>query len=826
MTRWDRLSLSVINSMSAPGRGRRNSLVNLDHFESVDLILWSVRPQKFIVEWFSAIKHKFSKINSSDDKNKDADLEKHLHILSHLCEKTEQINKCKIINPQIKSKAKQAIAKVQSDLLEETDITFSQSNSIGDLKKFYCLDTRTRESGLLSQMSHTDIGLYQCLLQHSATSTMLQEAQNISDSDISRWFSKSVSYLHWIVYLLIAIFYPILEILSICPPWFFFKKLRMVLSTYPVSYFVNWGSYLWTTILLFIYQKLDGSGYKYDYVILIILWVLCLGKIKDEKEQWCSLGNANSFKKKANAYFFDKWNYIDFALLTSFIIYLVIATVSLIIKKDYDYDIKKESVKFQNFSLEIFLVEFSLDVTSVIESLEESQAIVFILLATIMCLSLLHIFAMSPVLGSATEATLIMIKWAFTYFIIVSVLWIGFYQIGLIVLPKHLPLAGQTVDDLKDLMLRNLFGLIDSEELDSMKSNSGAFFWTFYYVFMVIIVLNGLIAIMTTSLHDDMSEEVVRQRFNFIRYNLICFEGEYNFWPNPFNLLKGILDGITERMIGKIFNYSDIEDRSFDRRTEILINENDEERAGWMATYQCLKRMKDEEKLTNLISSVKISLGYLLRDNAIAFVYDENDKNLFMILAEMNNLLKNRTDIQSVLSEYFNDNWEVLHNSSNRYKSATTFHFMCKYGNIEMLKISMRWLSDAPKDFDGKTALEYSILRLKEMVNENMDYKKIEKLPIAVETQEFVKELFNLCKQYSISFYPLILEMSRVAQAFYLLKNFGNNELKRILKEDRPTREDIDSGVAPTPLHAAIEAGNDQAVQFYIEELEVDLDSK
>ena len=230
----------------------------LDEFQSLDSSLWSIRPQKFIVEWFSHIKQKFS---TADENKDDSNLQKHFHILSHLCEKTEQIKKCEKINPQMKMKAKKAVEKVQSDLLEETDITFSQPSALDDMKEFYSIDPKSRESELLKKASNTDIGLYQGLLRHSATSTMLQVCLEFSDADISSWFSKDLSFLHWLVYLLIAVFYPILEILSICPPRSVFRKLRIVLSTYPISYFVGWGSYLWTTILLFAYQFWNGESY-------------------------------------------------------------------------------------------------------------------------------------------------------------------------------------------------------------------------------------------------------------------------------------------------------------------------------------------------------------------------------------------------------------------------------------------------------------------------------------------------------------------------------------------------------------------------------------
>ena len=76
---------------------------------------------------------------------------------------------------------------------------------------------------------------------YPATSAMLEESISIGDQ-------------HWIISLMLAFFYPVLGILSIFPIWPF-KDFRILLSTYPTSFYVNWGSYLWTEIILFMYQN-------------------------------------------------------------------------------------------------------------------------------------------------------------------------------------------------------------------------------------------------------------------------------------------------------------------------------------------------------------------------------------------------------------------------------------------------------------------------------------------------------------------------------------------------------------------------------------------
>ena len=104
-----------------------------------DLDKWSVRPQQFIVDWFSAISSKF--INNDNTRVFEKKCLQNLHILVYLCEKTKRVKKCEA-NPQIKTQAISAIQKVQSELLDETSICFSQkrysSQMRRDLRRFYC----------------------------------------------------------------------------------------------------------------------------------------------------------------------------------------------------------------------------------------------------------------------------------------------------------------------------------------------------------------------------------------------------------------------------------------------------------------------------------------------------------------------------------------------------------------------------------------------------------------------------------------------------------------------------------------------------------------
>ena len=67
------------------------------------------------------------------------------------------------------------------------------------------------------------------------------------------------------------------------------------------------------------------------------------------------------------------------------------------------------------------------------------------------------------------------------------------------------------MQSLNSYMVRSLFGIIGTGEFDLMSTFPGMVFWILYFVFIVVIGLNGLISIMTLSLADNMSEGMVRQ---------------------------------------------------------------------------------------------------------------------------------------------------------------------------------------------------------------------------------------------------------------------------------------------------------------------------
>lgn len=180
-----------------------------------------------------------------------------------------------------------------------------------------------------------------------------------------------------------------------------------------------------------------------------------------------------------------------------------------------------------------------------------------------LCSQLTQVFYLSKVLGNATEATLLMLTWALAYIVIVL-----FYLAGMIFLGMHVWEASwqkvgyelfkylSSFGDYKEIRClissinNNRTILEGTSKFDPINDipcvfdpnldivPSKALFFILFFLLIIVILLNGLISIMTTTLDDDMAAATARQRLNFNRYNMMVYEGNMDFSPNPFNLLK------------------------------------------------------------------------------------------------------------------------------------------------------------------------------------------------------------------------------------------------------------------------------------------------
>jgi len=70
-------------------------------------------------------------------------------------------------------------------------------------------------------------------------------------------------------------------------------------------------------------------------------------------------------------------------------------------------------------------------------------------------------------------------------------------------------------------------------------------FWVIFFVFVVLIGFNGMVAFMTANLKIGNFEEQLEEKLmpsNIMRYNLSKLQPKYAFWPNPFSFLQMIAE--------------------------------------------------------------------------------------------------------------------------------------------------------------------------------------------------------------------------------------------------------------------------------------------
>lgn len=217
------------------------------------------------------------------------------NILSSLCTASENIYKNSDHSDQQKAELSQSIGKTLNELLNHADIELDNSEMI----EFFNFDKKKRESKLFDEFSKNDILLFREVLRHRSTDRFLDYIAAYDDEDFLSGsngkktddngnnittrdpfdshikFLKSQSNLAYFCYVLIGIFYPFLTIAS-----YFKWNARRVVSTYPMSYFINWGTYFWTMIIL-IYHAYYESWWTFSMMFLLVS-----SKCKEEYQQF------------------------------------------------------------------------------------------------------------------------------------------------------------------------------------------------------------------------------------------------------------------------------------------------------------------------------------------------------------------------------------------------------------------------------------------------------------------------------------------------------------------------------------------------------------
>lgn len=125
-----------------------------------------------------------------------------------------------------------------------------------------------------------------------------------------------------------------------------------------------------------------------------------------------------------------------------------------------------------------------------------------------------------------------------------------------------------------------------------------AIFWGTFFLLIIVVCFNGMVAIMTLSLENDMSAEASRQRDNYTKYSLMAFHQHFDFSPLPFNFMILIY-----RKLRKWWNKG-------------CVCGNSEENEGPAHDDTCISGIRNEKKTVLEIKqdSRKISMRLAIRD--------------------------------------------------------------------------------------------------------------------------------------------------------------------------------------------------------------------
>ena len=239
-----------------------------------------------------------------------------------------QVQERQALSVQLK---KEIIKSVADTLRQFLDIA-NELLDTKELTKLYRFDGVKKEAEIFSEAQNYEILLYKELLRHKATDRFLDNQMSNMPHHSSNPKFRYIFRENMVVAFLAGLFYPVLSVLSV-----FWKNLRYTIFVYPISYFTIWASYFYITVLLYKHNyyflgvhthEVDDSTYRYSSALTtthIILWILIVGKIKDEFDDFYDNPTSGlTIFRKSLIYFFDKWNYIDFFSLIFILCYRVI----------------------------------------------------------------------------------------------------------------------------------------------------------------------------------------------------------------------------------------------------------------------------------------------------------------------------------------------------------------------------------------------------------------------------------------------------------------------------------------------------------------------
>lgn len=466
-------------------------------------------------------------------------------------------------------------------------------------------------------------------------------------------------------------------------------------------------------------------------------------------------------------YLFDAWNYIDFFYVLMLFLYLIVMMSDLFTYTVY------ENTKIVN----------------------EIRSSLFTFVMVFNSLRALQVWTYFNEFDSSVEATLFIIIDALKYLLAASIMWLGLALAGIAFMAhnQNPRCHGMQFGNCLLYSIQLIFGVSDwpTDEIDYMPVGF-SIFWLVYVVFIIVIIFNGLISIMTYSLPDHMSPEMARQRDALRSYTRLKDLPSLVFSPEYYKNLKSY----------------------YQERREVMSKQDENIKADWYSaklkiysnspkhflhvSYEENEIPRDDKDyhitesrylysirlvISELIGSQNSKLGYLtstFSDRKSGLDKDNSDHGtLLNILAKLETVCRDKT-VSQTLNVLFSEeeNLVAIKNPNPNSNMETPLHNINKYSNFALYQITGRFYDNRVySDRFNKSPWSYNFRKIEK-------YRKLKPedplFSLAVKRYEnFLTSVYYYTRRYSVEG-PSDLDLSRLKLTEFEMSFFRVREMKKM----------------------------------------------
>ena len=378
-----------------------------------------------------------------------------------------------------------SISKLNSEILNNA----TENLKINQLEEYFLYDREDHKSLLIEHISetcYTGFRYWESLLEHSATDHFLNRVTP-TRKFVENSFTKIL--LSFFIKLLLFVTSPICGL----PLG---DKFERFVTVYPDFYFISCGHsfYMIVGMLLFDYLETDSLTKIWILVsiwlFLLYLWIL---KVEEEARHYIEIGSRIStslnFIDKINVYFYDFWNYLDIALIVSFLCFLITALITIITREDED--------------------------NKTLTDIHRSVAV----LAMVMCsVNFAKISKYGAKGVPVIDATVVMMKAFFQYLLAITPV-LGGMILSTLLVSDH-DKKFESFQKMAFGSLKSMAGLQNKDEVLIDEGIAKKVYWGLWYLITIIVLLRGLVAMMTALLRATCSNRQVSKEFRRRLVNL------------------------------------------------------------------------------------------------------------------------------------------------------------------------------------------------------------------------------------------------------------------------------------------------------------------